>query len=232
MGEVVKMMFAGLAKFSTVDYPKKIVATVFTPGCNFECDYCQNHELIKNKKELHIISEKEIIEFLEKRAKVLDGLCITGGEPSLWEEHIINFIRIVKQKMGQNFLIKVDSNGSNPDFVEEISKLVDFIAVDFKAIEYSLFSKIEKETVLKSIEIVKKMAKDYEVRITMYPEYIKIGDFKEYAKLLQGSKKIALQQYDNKSIYKDKGVKPYQREVMKIFAKILEKNGLEVEIRD
>lgn len=224
-------MFAGLAKFSTVDYPKKIVATVFTPGCNFECDYCHNHDLIKNRLEIQIISEDELIEFLDKRVKVLDGLCISGGEPSLWNHDILNFIKKLKERYGENFLIKVDTNGSNPEFVKEASKYVDFIAIDFKAIDYSTFSNIEKEKVLESIKQADKLAKDYEVRITMYPDYIKISDFQQYAKLLKGVKKIAIQQYDNKAVYKDKGIKPYQLEVIHTFAKILEKENLEVEMR-
>lgn len=225
------MMFAGMAKFSTVDYPKHITATVFTPGCNFTCDYCQNHELINNRPELHIISEEEIIEFLKSRKKVLDGVCITGGEPSIWHKKILEFIKKIKEELGEEFLIKVDTNGSNPLFVTEILDYIDFIAIDFKAIDYSEFSNIEKETVLESINIVKEKAKDYEVRITMYPEYIKISDFDKYGELLRGVKKIALQQYNNKSIYRDKNIPPYKKDVLVTFTKILEKKGLIVEIR-
>jgi len=224
-------MFAGIAKFSTVDYPKHIVATVFTPGCNFSCDYCQNYELIHNRPELHIISEEEIIEFLKSRKKVLDGICITGGEPSLWDKKILEFIKKIKIEIGENFLIKVDTNGSNTSFVENIADYVDFIAIDFKAINYSEFSNIEKEIVINSINVLKNKAKDYEIRITMYPEYIKISDFDKYAELLKGVKKIVIQQYDNKSIYKDKNIPPYKKDVILTFEKILEKKGHFVEIR-
>ena len=127
------MKIGGLQKMSLIDYPGKIVATVFLIGCNFRCLYCQNPELVdpkKIKKQPHI-NEKDFFKFLDERKDFLDGICITGGEPTI-QKGLISFIRKIKKK---GFLVKLDTNGSNPEMLKKLikAKLLDYIAMDIKA---------------------------------------------------------------------------------------------------
>ena len=228
------MKFAGITKTSTMDYPKNIVSTVYTNGCNFRCEFCHNGELVEGEEidEQYIIDEDDVIVHLQKRKNILDGICITGGEPTIWWKELISFMERIKKELGNDFLIKVDTNGSNPEFILETKNIVDFYAIDFKSLNYEQFSKIKKEKVLETIENVKKYAKDYEIRCTMYPKYIKKEDFEEIAKLLEGIKKVAIQQFKPDKVYiVDTGVKPYSKEILNKFREELIKKGIEVEMR-
>ena len=125
------MRIGGVQKFSFIDYPGKTAAIIFTQGCNFKCGYCHNPQLVYPSLFKVSIPEEEIFAFLESRINQLDGVVITGGEPTL-QPDLIEFITKVKD-MG--FLIKLDTNGSNPKVLEQIikQKLVNFIAMDIKA---------------------------------------------------------------------------------------------------
>ncbi|OQY10062.1 MAG: anaerobic ribonucleoside-triphosphate reductase activating protein [Fusobacteriia bacterium 4572_132] len=228
------MKFAGITKTSTMDYPKNIVSTVYTNGCNFRCEFCHNGELVEGREieKKYIIDEDEIIKHLQKRKNMLDGICITGGEPTIWGKELIKFMERVKKELGNEFLIKLDTNGSNPDFIIETKDIVDFYAIDFKSLEYEQFSKIKKDIVLETIENVKEYAKDYEIRCTMYPKYIKKEDFEEIARLLSGAKKVAIQQFNPDKVYiVDTNIKAYSNEILEELKKELIKKGIEVEIR-
>ncbi|BDU49970.1 anaerobic ribonucleoside-triphosphate reductase activating protein [Haliovirga abyssi] len=224
------MKFAGIIKSSFVDYPKKVVATIFTGGCNFRCEYCHNGVLIEPKDVDLYLTEDEIIKFLKKRKNVLDGLCITGGEPTLWNGELVNFIRKIKLELGEKFLIKIDTNGSNPKFIYDNKKLIDFFAMDFKSLNYNKFSKINLDTIKESLKQLES-TKDYEVRITMYPNYIKEEDFNKIAEILKDVKKIAIQQFNNKEVYMDKNMEPYKKEVLYKLKTEIENRGVLVEIR-
>ena len=125
------MRIGGLQKFSFIDYPGKTAAIIFTQGCNFRCCYCHNPQLVYSDLFQVSMPEEEIFAFLESRKNQLDAVVITGGEPTL-QPDLIEFIKKVKD-MG--FLIKLDTNGSNPDILKQIinQKLVNFIAMDIKA---------------------------------------------------------------------------------------------------
>src|SRR6056297_232562 len=124
------MKFAGIEKLSLTDYPKKVAATVFTSGCNFNCSYCHNKSLIIKKE--GIIDEREIFDYFKKRSNMLDALVITGGEPTLYGDELIDFCNNFK-KYFPNRLLKVDTNGSRPEMIESLSDTADFCAMDFKS---------------------------------------------------------------------------------------------------
>jgi pyruvate formate lyase activating enzyme len=224
------MKFAGIVKTSTVDYPGKIVSTVFTAGCKFECEYCHNFHLMNPMSNEVYIDEKEVLDHLKKRGKLIDGLCITGGEPSLWKKEVIEFIKRVKKEVREDIVIKVDTNGSDPEFIKSLSRFADYVAMDFKSLDYTIFSKVTNETILISLEELKKI-KNHEVRITMYPPYIKEEDFNNIADILRGVKKVSIQQFKPQIVYIDKNVEPYEKEVLIKFKEILECEGIAVEIR-
>ncbi|TSA55631.1 anaerobic ribonucleoside-triphosphate reductase activating protein, partial [bacterium] len=135
------MLFGGLQKTTLVDYPGKVAATIFTTGCNFRCPYCHNPELVLPEliKKQPKITEKEILDFLKERQKLLEGVCITGGEPTI-QSDLIDFIKKVKDL---GFLVKLDTNGSCSDVLNSLieRELIDYVAMDIKAPKqkYELF---------------------------------------------------------------------------------------------
>lgn len=123
-------MIGGLQKVTLLDFPGKVACTVFLTGCNLRCPYCHNPDLVLTKDNGKYISEKEFFEFLLSRKGKLDGVCITGGEPTLYP-NLTNLIRRIRE-MG--FLVKLDSNGAVPEMLEHLlrEKLLDYVAIDIK----------------------------------------------------------------------------------------------------
>ncbi|TSC53635.1 MAG: pyruvate formate lyase activating enzyme [Parcubacteria group bacterium LiPW_39] len=166
------MLLGGLQKLTLIDYPGKIAATVFTVGCNFDCPFCHNPELVdpqKIKKQPRI-AEKYFFEFLDDRRGMLEGVCITGGEPTL-QPDLPDFISQIKNL---GFLVKLDTNGTNPTMLEKLlaANLVDFVAMDIKA-PLEKYKKVagknvSLENIQRSVELTRR-APDYEFRTTVLP---------------------------------------------------------------
>lgn len=191
------MLIKGLVKTTLIDYPGKVACTVFLACCNFRCPYCQNPELVAGYDRLPTIAREEVFEHLKSRKKWLDGVCISGGEPTLNKE-LPEFLRKIKS-MG--FLIKLDTNGTNPEMLKKLldEKLIDYIAMDIKAplerYEEVVRVKVDLEKIGKSVEIIKNSAVDYEFRTTVVPGLLNCGDVKKICELLRGSKRYCLQQF-------------------------------------
>lgn len=160
-------MIASLTPFSLIDYPKKLSCILWFGGCNLRCQYCYNTELISPT---HYLCQDEIFAFLQSRVGLLDGVVCSGGECTLWGERLLEFAKRVKS-MG--FALKVDSNGSNPKVLKELLDmgLLDYVALDFKALAYKLqvicgkdyFKEFEESfTLLRDSQI------PYEVRTTFH----------------------------------------------------------------
>lgn len=210
------MRIGGIQKLTLIDYPGVIATTVFTVGCSFRCGFCHNPELVLPEKfpELNEM-EKEFFEHLEKRKGKLEGVCITGGEPTI-QPDIIEFIRKIKD-MG--YLVKLDSNGSNPHVLEKIIQegLVDFIAMDIKSAPEN-YSKVvglnvDIEKIKKSVKMIMESGIDYEFRTTVVPGVHSEEEFLEVGKWIKGAKAYYLQEYremitlDEKIGQKTKGKK-------------------------
>ncbi len=201
------MEFKGFNKSSLIEYPEKIVSVVFTGGCNFRCPFCHNKDLVLNPDKIPGISEKEIIDYMEKKRKWIDGIAITGGEPTLHKE-LPAFIKKVKDK---DFLIELETNGTNPEMVEHLikEKLVDYFAMDIKApLDEDKYYKVtgkfgEKkkmlENIKKTISIIQKSGVDYEFRTTFVPGLLTKGDIYTIAEQLKGSKRYVIQKFLPKS---------------------------------
>jgi pyruvate formate lyase activating enzyme len=191
------MRIGGLQKFSLIDYPGKTCAIIFTIGCNFRCKYCHNPELVIPEQYIKDIPTEEILDFLKKRKDKLDAVCITGGEPTLHPD-LIDFIQKIKD-MG--FLVKLDSNGSNPEVLKKIidKKLVDYIAMDIKSplndYEKIMCWKIPADKLEKSIKLIMNSGIDYEFRTTITKELTSKKDLEEIAKTIKGAKKYYLQKF-------------------------------------
>lgn len=194
------MLLGGYQKLTLIDYPGKVAATVFTVGCSFRCPFCHNPELVETRRCL-VSTEKRIernfFDFLKKRKGKLEGVCITGGEPTI-QPDLIDFIRKIK-KMG--FLVKLDSNGSRPDVLKKIisGKMIDFIAMDIKNSlrRYSKTNgvKTDIERIKLSVEMIMNSAISYEFRTTVVPGIHREEDFQEIAMWIKGAKNYYLQEY-------------------------------------
>ncbi|MFH1879694.1 MAG: anaerobic ribonucleoside-triphosphate reductase activating protein, partial [Bacillota bacterium] len=124
------MKIAGLQKMTLLDYPGKIAATVFLGGCNFRCPYCHNASLVEPGRQAQEIAEDEFFAFLQKRKGLLDGVCVSGGEP-LVQDGLEPFFQRIKDL---GFLVKLDTNGSYPGKLRQLAGggLIDYVAMDIK----------------------------------------------------------------------------------------------------
>lgn len=189
------MHIAGLQKSSLIDYPEKIACIIFTQGCNFRCGYCHNPELFEQREPL--ISTEAFFEFLKTRQNKLDGVVITGGEPTL-QKDLEDFISEIKNL---GFLIKLDSNGTNPNIIKNFIKenLIDYVAMDIKAPLYKYEqitnTKVETENIKKSINLILNSNIDYEFRTTVIKSQLSYNDFDEIGKLINGAKNYYLQKF-------------------------------------
>lgn len=202
----------GFQKSSLIDYPEKISAIIFTQGCNFRCPYCHNPELIEVKSEKKKVKSRvgllshqkesnttttSVLDFLASRQGKLDGVVITGGEPTL-QKSLPEFIKQIKDLV---FLIKLDTNGSNPEMLQYLleENLIDYVAMDIKApIEkYPEITnaKINTENILKSIELLKAYRIEHEYRTTVVKSQLSPADFEQIGKMIKGADKYYLQRF-------------------------------------
>lgn len=190
------MKICGIEKFSMVDWDTKIVCTLFASGCNFRCPFCHNASLaLSNQAPL---DENEIFDYLEKRKGLLDGVCVSGGEPTLSHD-LEDFIGKIK---ALGYKVKLDTNGTNPTMVQNlISKgLVDYIAMDIKnspekyATTTGLAS-ISLDNILESVRIIKSSGIAHEFRTTIIKEFHTENDLKRIADIVDGCDGYFLQQY-------------------------------------
>lgn len=205
------MFIGGLQKFTLIDYPGKIAAVVFTIGCNFRCPFCHNPEIVDPKmidydKE---IQEKEVLDFLKSRRGDLDGVCITGGEPTL-QLGLSEFIKKIKK---MDFLVKLDTNASNANTIKSLTenKLVDYWAVDIKTTSQKYKTLTKKDNVLDNIErslnyIVNSDAQ-LEFRTTVVPGIVNKNDFKEIIKWINS---INTKAFSRLSRYSIQNFRPYK----------------------
>lgn len=197
------MQIGGFQKSSLLDYPEKIVAIIFTKGCNFRCGYCHNPELVLNQNE--IILENEIIDFLKTRVNKLDGVVVTGGEPCL-QKDLSSFIKNVREL---GFLIKLDTNGSYLDVLKNLLEqgLLDYVAMDIKAPweKYKVItnSNIDIEKVAKSIDLIMNCGLDYEFRTTVVKSLLDFDDFTKIGEMIMGAKKYYLQKFVSSKVLDD-----------------------------
>lgn len=191
------MEFYGLQKLTLLDFPERTACTVFTGGCNLRCPFCHNALLVTELNREDTFSEEEILSFLDKRKGLLDGICITGGEPLL-NKDIAEFIKKVK---AMGFLVKVDTNGTFPNELNKLlsENLLDYVAMDIKNSldKYGRTVGIENfdtKPIEKSVKILKNGNVDFEFRTTVVKEFHTKEDIVEIGKFI-GNAKYFLQQF-------------------------------------
>jgi pyruvate formate lyase activating enzyme len=222
----------GLQKMSLIDYPPYPSAVLFLGGCNFRCPYCQNPDLVRAPGKIPDITEESIFKFLKERRKWLDGVVITGGEPTLYE--LTDFIKKIKEL---GLLVKLDTNGTLPQVLRELLslKLIDYVAMDIKAplgkYAEAVKSKVTEADIKKSVELVK-IAPDYEFRTTVLPELFTEEDCRAIGEWLRGSKRYVLQQFRTEMGILDPSFKnKYPREQLFGFQTILKEYIPDVQVR-
>lgn len=191
------MKIGGLQNLTLLDYPERVACTIFTVGCNFRCPFCHNAGLVMaNGGE---ISMEELFAFLRKRRNVLEGICLTGGEP-LIQQGVEDFLRQVKSL---GYLVKLDTNGAFPDRLKELIEqgLVDYVAMDVKNSKerypQTTGAGVDIDAISKSVELLKSGIVDYEFRTTVTATFHSDYSIEQMAQWLSGAKRLYLQQFVN-----------------------------------
>lgn len=182
------MKIGGLIKFTLIDYPGHVAAVVFTQGCNFRCRYCHNPELVYPHLLQESMPKEDVLSFLRKRKGTLEGVVITGGEPTM-HLGLMDFMAEIK---ALGYKIKLDTNGTKPEVLQEAieRQLVDFVAMDLKAPleKYSLITGVEfdPKIIQRSMDIIVASGLPYEFRTTYDKEVLTEEDIQALSNSVQG----------------------------------------------
>lgn len=211
------MVFHGFQKMTMLDFPGYVACTVFTPGCNFLCPFCHNSLLVTKVNENEMYSEDEILAYLKKRKGVIDGICISGGEP-LMHDDIFDFVKKVKES---GMLVKIDTNGSFPDKLKKLidSGNIDYVAMDIKNCpdkyaETIGYSDFDFSPVRKSVELLLAGKVEYEFRTTVVKEFHTTQDMVKIGELINGADKYFIQHFIETDGNIQQGLTPVDREEM------------------
>ena len=193
------MYLCGLQKTTLLDFPGHVACTIFTGGCNFRCPYCQNSELVVDPAAFPKVSEEEVMAFLRKRKGILEGVCVTGGEPTL-QPDLARFLREIKEL---GYLVKLDTNGYRPEILQSLLEegLLDYVAMDVKASreKYAMtvgVPHLDVSRLERSVSLL--MGQDkipYEFRTTAVKGMHDPEELEEIGKWLAGAKALYLQNY-------------------------------------
>jgi pyruvate formate lyase activating enzyme len=217
------VIIKGIVESSFIDYPKKISLVIFTAGCNFHCHYCHNPELVNPSPPF--ISEEKVLKKLDSKKEWIDGVVITGGEPTMHPD-LPEFIKKIRET---GLLIKLDTNGSNPEMLKELidNELIDYVAMDIKA-PLENYEKITQckpnvKKIKKSIDLIRESGIEYEFRTTILPSLITKKDILNIGYLLEGSDLLVLQSFRNeKTLDEDYQSQPsYLKPEINHFVRIL-----------
>jgi len=216
----MKVVIKGFLQASMLDWEGMIVSTLYVPGCNFRCPFCQNSGLVLHPDENDAIPHEKIIDYLIKKKGWIDGVCISGGEPCMYD-NLADFIKALK---ATGMKIKLDTNGAYPDVLRDLfsQKLLDFTAMDIKApLEEEPYKKAAGtdnpafvEKVKESIKIIMQSQVDYEFRTTVVPTLHSREDIIKIARSIHGAEKYALQRFQPQNTLDPEymKLKPYNAE--------------------
>lgn len=228
------MKIYGLNKTTLLDYPGKVAAVIFLGGCNFRCPFCQNSTLVLNPSAQPEIPVKEVLSFLKKRQGILDGVCVTGGEPTLSPD----LPELLQEIRALGYSIKLDTNGTHPALLKALAEqdLIQMAAVDIKACpdNYPALCGLvhpEINAVKETVNFLKNGALDYEFRTTVVRELHSEKDFIEIGQWLTGAKAYYLQAYRDSEEVLQPGFSSYTQKELEHFREILKRTIPLVELR-
>ena len=218
------MNICGLNKTTLLDYPEHIAATVFLRGCDFRCPFCQNRSLVLPEHYPDTIPMEEILSFLKKRASVLEGVCITGGEPAI-QKDLPDLIANIKQL---GLKVKLDTNGNHPDMLIQLleENLLDYVAMDIKnSLERYLTTvgipNFSTDNIEQSAAILQNSTIPYEFRTTIVKELHTHEDIHNIGKWLKGSPVLFLQSFEDSGEILQDGLSAHTKETLLEFKDIL-----------
>lgn len=228
------MQILGFNKLTLLDYPEHVGSTIFTGGCNFRCPFCQNGDLVLNPETVEPFSVDEVLKTLKERVGRVEGVCITGGEPTL-QPDLIPFISEVK---ALGLKVKLDTNGYRPDVLSEIlnQKLVDYVAMDIKNSKEKYGKSVgiahfDTAPIEHSVNMLMQSSIDYEFRTTVVKELHDKNDFTAIGEWIKGAPKYFLQGYVESDNVLCKGFSAYGKDELESFRELLLKYIKHVEIR-
>jgi len=226
------MKISGFQKLTLLDFPDKLACIIFTQGCNYNCQYCQNSGLIGHDNDC-LIDEEEIFDYLEKRKKVIDGIVISGGEPTI-QKDLLRFMKRVKES---GFLVKLDTNGSNPKVLKEIldKNLVDYIAMDIKN-TFELYKEVtykspNVDNLKESIKLIEESNVDHEFRTTIIKNIHNLDKILKLCSYVDNHAKMYLQNFEQSEYVKDKTLESFTKEELIEIQKKVKKEFPNVKVR-
>jgi pyruvate formate lyase activating enzyme len=218
------MNIHGFNKSTLLDYPKHLAATIFVGACNMRCPFCHNASLVLRPNTQPHIPKEEILAYLTKRKKILEGVCITGGEPTMYSELplFINQIKDIGLK------VKLDTNGTNPDMMEALAdkKLIDYVAMDIKNSKDKYKTTagnkdISLDNINKSISFLLSNTVDYEFRTTVVNELHTQNDMEAIGDWIKGAKAYYLQSYSDSGDVISPGFTEPGKETLMLYKELL-----------
>jgi pyruvate formate lyase activating enzyme len=218
------MQIHGLNKMTLLDYPKHLAALLFLGGCNMRCPFCQNASLVVDPKSQPVISEDELFSYLNKRKNILEGVCISGGEPTLHPD----LPQLIERIKALGYLVKLDTNGTNSAMIKQLVRdhLIDYVAMDIKnSMEKYSETSGTPENLLVSVEesvaYLKASPVEHEFRTTIVRELHTTADIISIGKWLKGSKLYYLQSYRDSEDILYPGYHAHSRETLEEFVSLL-----------
>jgi len=218
----------GFLETSFVDWPGKLCSVLFLPYCNFRCPYCHNHPLVFHPEQYLSIPLEDILNRLRSFEGWIDGVCITGGEPTLH----VDLSALIREIKRSGFLVKLDTNGSNPQMLENLMEAgeIDFVSMDVKApldpfsYQRSAGTSIDLNLILKSIDILKRGSVDYEFRMTVVPGLHQKEDIQTLGSQLRAGQRFVLQNFDPENPLDPalKNIPPYDLKILKEMERVVQ----------
>ena len=230
----MSMTFHGFQKMTLLDFPGKVACTLFTGGCNFRCPFCHNAGLVLTPQAWESYEAEDILAFLKKRQGLLDGVCITGGEPLL-NHDLPEFMKNVKEL---GFLIKLDTNGSYPDRLQDIvaAGLADYVAMDIKNCrkKYPVtvgLPSYDIRPIEESVAFLLSGAVDFEFRTTVVREFHAVEDIQAIGEWIAGTPRYFLQNFVDSGALIGEGMHAVSPEILEEMQKSLVPYGIHADVR-
>jgi len=224
------MKFSGIQKTSLVDYPSRVAAVLFTPGCNLRCPFCHNWRIVVDPKP-PFLNEETALEILKSRRKFVDAVVVTGGEPAMHRD----LPKFLKRLRKEGFSVKLDTNGFYPGVLEECLAFVDYVSMDVKTSleKYPLLGAGDVAPFQKTIRLLKEGRVPYEFRTTVVPSFVDADDIPKLGELVKDAADFAFQQFvPNDTLEKSYASRtPYSAEVIAGFADTMRKYVNSVTLR-
>lgn len=229
------MRIHGFNKTTLLDYPKHLASTIFIGSCNMRCPFCHNSSLVLHPEEVPTIAIEDVLSHLNKRKNILEGVCITGGEPTLFTDELTQLIKSIKDI---GLKVKLDTNGSNPALLKSLvaNKLIDYVAMDIKNSRenYGLSIGIKNyntNKVNESVEYLLTSPLDYEFRTTIVKEHHTSGDILSIGQWIKGANSYYLQSYKDSGDIISTGLHSHSKDTLETFAQLLTPYVNKIELR-